>query len=109
MQLIIILIIIFLIIQYIKKDTAEIKENEELNKNVEKTKINLKKILKVILLFVLLLYVYYFLIALITGVVLWIFARAVEGIWAYAIILGITISPILTVVTIKKLTKNKEE
>lgn len=102
MQLIIILVIIYLIIKYIKKENIEI-DNEE---NTENSKSKLKKIFSGILLFVPLFIMYYFIVAMISMFIITVITIA-DGAWAYALILGFSISPILTVITIMKILNKK--
>ena len=46
--------------------------------------------------------IYYFLIALISAIPLFFVEGAESGAWAYAMILGLICSPILTIITIVK-------
>lgn len=102
MQLIIILVIIYLIIKYIKKDNIEIGDEEK----SQNSKTNLKKIFYGILLFVPLFIMYYFIVAMISMLIIAVITSA-DGAWAYALIVGFSISPILTVITIMKLLNKK--
>ncbi len=102
MQLIIVLLIIYLIIRYIKRE--DVKNNE--NENIVNSKSNLKKIFYGILLFVPLFIMYYFIVAMISMLIIAVITRA-DGAWAYALILGLSTSPILTVITIMKILNRK--
>ncbi len=100
MQLIIILVIIYLIIKYIKKENGE---DIEIDENTKSPKSNLKKIFSGILLFIPLFYLYYFIIAMISLLIINVLTNAADGAWGYALILGFSISPILTIITIIKI------
>lgn len=104
MQLIIILVIIYLIIKYIKKENVENRESDE---NIETPKSNLKKIFSGILLFIPLFYVYYFIIAMISLLIINAITNAADGAWGYGLMLGFAISPILTITTIIKILNKK--
>ena len=77
------------------------------NNEIQNQKFDLKKILYGVVLFIPIFIAYYFLIALISTILLFYIAGAESGAWAYAIILGFVSSPILTIITIVKILSKK--
>ena len=76
------------------------------------SKTTFKKGLISIGLFIALLYVYYFIIGIITAIPLAYLSKNISngtdtGLWAYSIIAGIIFAPILSLITTIKLLKNK--
>lgn len=104
MQLIIIIGIILITVVFILNGSNKKNSN---NNEIKSKKINFKKILYAILLFIPICMIYYFLIALIPAIPLFFVEGAESGVWAYAIILGLIGSPILTIITIVKIVFKK--
>ena len=94
----------FIIIN-INKSKANSAYNE--NKELENKKFDFKKLIYGVVLFVPIFITYYFLITLIASILLMYNGGAESGAWAYALILGIGGSPILTIITIIKIFSKK--
>lgn len=94
-------IILFLVLSKINK-TNDGNGDYIGNSENGNQKYDLKKTLYCIVLFVPIFIAYYFLIALVLSIPLFYIAGAESGAWAYAMILGLVGSPILTTMTIVK-------
>lgn len=89
---VILVVICCLIVIYKKRKTK-----------AEEKKFSLKKLLCALLLFIPVFYGYYFITAFLSMIPLYFIGGPESGLWALAIIIGLAISPMLAIITIKKI------
>lgn len=106
MAFLIILLFLILAVILIKNKSKETNEN---------SKTGLKNALLAILVFIGLFYVYAMAVGIISMIPLYFIERSINtdsassGIWAYGLILAITISPILSLITTSRIINGKKE
>ncbi len=106
MSFLIIILFLILMVILIKSKSKEVKEN---------SKTGFKKVLLAIVLFIVLFYAYAMAVGIISLIPLYFIGRSINtgntdsGIWAYGLILAITISPILSLITTSRIINSKKE
>ena len=108
MQLVIIFIFIVIIFMCCISKRNNINKEDELNDIDNHDGKQSRNIFYSILLFIPLFIMYYILVAFISLIPLSLIVDLNSGGWAYGILLGYVLSPVLTIITIAKMNKNKK-